>query len=102
MPVDLAAYAATFEFPLDPGIARAVQILRAGGIETYESCQGGEGHCFPEPTVRFFGDQSEGFRAFNTARKHGLPVTDLRRFWSIVDGEPTGPYWELVFSRRLD
>ncbi len=25
--------------------------LRSGGIETFESCQGGPGHSFPDPTV---------------------------------------------------
>jgi hypothetical protein len=28
---------------LDPGIAAYVATLRAAGVETYESCQGGEG-----------------------------------------------------------
>jgi hypothetical protein len=28
----------------------------------------------------------------------GLPVTELRRVWPILDGEPTGPWWELTFS----
>lgn len=94
--------AETFEMPLDPGIARAVEILRAGGIETYESCQGGEGHSFPEPTVRFFGPQSEGFRAFDVAMKHGLPVRNIRRIWTIIDGEPTGPNWEMVFISQIN
>jgi hypothetical protein len=35
---------------LDPGIAKAVKILNKFGIQTYESCQGGAGHSYPEPT----------------------------------------------------
>jgi hypothetical protein len=45
----------------------------------------------------FFGDRSEGFRAFDIAQKYGLPVLDIRRVWQVIDGEPRGPYWELAF-----
>lgn len=37
-----------FDPPLDPGIASYVHILHQAGIETYESCQGGKGHTYPE------------------------------------------------------
>jgi hypothetical protein len=41
------------DFPdLDPGIRQAVRILREAGVETFESCEGGERHAYPEPTVR--------------------------------------------------
>jgi hypothetical protein len=83
--------------PLDPGIRRAVEVLQAAGIETFESCQGGTDHAFPEPTVRFHGERFEGFRAYTAAAEVGLPVRELRRTWPIVDGEPTGPWWELTF-----
>lgn len=83
---------------IDSGIARQVAILQAHGVETFESCQGGEGHAFSEATVRFHGDQSEGFRALSIAMKEGLPVDSLRRVWPLIDGEPTGPSWELTFA----
>lgn len=82
---------------LDPGIRRMVEILREYGVETFESCQGGEGHAYPEPTVRFHGEREEGFRAFAAARQRGLNVYAIKRIWPVVDGEPTGPYWELTF-----
>jgi hypothetical protein len=82
---------------LDPGIAKAVKILNKFGIQTYESCQGGAGHSYHEPTVRFYGDRYEGFRAFTIAKQHGLRVTSLRRIWLITEDEPTGPDWEMVF-----
>jgi len=94
---DLFAYARQFEMPLDRWISFAVKVLTEGGIETYESCEGGEGHSFPEPTVRFHGNWVEGFRAYTVAVNYGLPVFGLRRFWSVTDGELTGPSWELVF-----
>jgi len=28
----------------------------------------------------------------------GLSVTSLCRIWPVIDGEPTGPYWELRFK----
>jgi hypothetical protein len=83
---------------LDPGIRAAVEALRAGGIETFESCQGGEGHAYPEPTVRFFGNKAEGMRALAVAIEAGLRVSELRRVWPILDDEPTGPWWELTFT----
>ena len=83
---------------LDSGIARAVCVLRQAGIETFESCQGGNGHAFPEPTVRFHGGAEEGLKALCIAIGSNLPVIDLRKVWPIVDQEPTGPWWELTFA----
>ena len=82
---------------IDAGIARAVEVLRDAGVETFESCEGGAGHCFAEPTVRFHGTRNEGFRALAIAMQNGLHVSALRRYWSVEEGEPTGPDWELVF-----
>jgi len=89
-----------YDPPLDDGIKKYVEVLNAAGIETYESCQGGNGHSYPEPTVRFHGDQIEGFRVLAVARQHDFPVSALRRFWDIIEGEPTGPYWEITFNLR--
>jgi hypothetical protein len=44
---------------LDPGIGPYVDVLRAAGIETFESCEGGDGHAYAEPTVRFAGGREE-------------------------------------------
>jgi hypothetical protein len=84
---------------IDKGIAKAVRILWDNGVETIESCEGGKGHPFPEPTVRFAGGQAEGFRALSVALQHGLKVTELRRYYTILDGEPNGPWWELIFQK---
>jgi hypothetical protein len=85
-----------FSSPLDKGIESAVKILIAAGVETFESCEGGNGHAYLEPTVRFHGERSEGFKALAVALQHGLRVSTLRRIWPIRDGEPTGPWWEIV------
>lgn len=83
-------------FPLDPEIAPAVRVLVNAGVETFESCSGCDGHAFPEPTVRFHGGQGEGMRVLGIALQHGLKVSALRRYWSIQDGEPHGPHWEIT------
>ena len=82
---------------LDPGIRRIVEILVDNGIETFESCEGGRGHSYPEPTVCFHGQQSEGFKALAIAFQNGLRVSELRRYYSIEDGEPVGPKWAMTF-----
>jgi hypothetical protein len=88
-----------FEPPLDAEIEAAVAALRDVGVETFESCGGGQGHAYGEPTVRFHGDRSEGYRALAAVLgKHGLCVRELRRVWPIIEGEPTGPWWELTFA----
>ena len=94
---DVPAYARQFEMPLDRWISFAVKVLNDGGIETYESCEGGQGHTFTEPTIRFHGGPGEGFRAYAVAVTYGLPVFSLRRFWSVTNGEIEGPHWEMVF-----
>lgn len=87
-----------FEPPLDDGIREIVLTLVAQGVETFESCEGGDGHAFPEPTVRFEGDLAEGPRAFAAAIACDLPVARLRRTWGVIDGMLHGPWWEMTFS----
>jgi hypothetical protein len=96
----LEQFAPSTEMPLDPGIREYVLILRSGGIETYESCDGGDGHAFPEPTIRFSGNNGEGFKALSVAMTYGLPVLALRRAWRMDDGELTGPWWEMTFRTK--
>lgn len=90
-----------YDPPLDHGIENAVNVLQYAGIETFESCEGGSGHAYPEPTMRFHGDQAEGFRALAAAMHGGLHVSELRRVWPLLEGEPTGPWWELTFVTGL-
>jgi hypothetical protein len=86
------------DIPLDRGIHSYVLALRTGGIETFESCEGGKGHAFPEPTIRFHGGMAEGFKAFAIAKERGLPVYKVRLSYSVDEGFLTGPWWEIVFS----
>lgn len=89
---------ADFAF-VDAGIRREVTILSQHGIETFESCEGGPGHAFPEPTIRFYGQRDQGFKALSIALANGMRPAVLRRYYSIIDGEPHGPDWEMTFTK---
>ena len=82
---------------VDEDIATEVRVLWENGVDTTESCQGGDDHSFPDPTIRFRGDYAEGFRALALAIGHGLKVSELRRVWRLEGAEPTGPEWEMTF-----
>lgn len=87
---------------LDRGIKRAVELLRAGGVETFESCEGGAGHAYPEPTVSFYGGPYAGWLAMSICLANGLPVLSLRRTWMVHElHDVTGPHWEIVFRTRI-
>jgi hypothetical protein len=83
---------------IDAGIRQAVKRLQESGIHTFESCEGGPGHSYPEPTVAFHGGPETGWKALAVCMAYRLPVQSLQRIWHFYDGEPHGPYWELVFS----
>lgn len=82
---------------LDPGVRDFVAVLRTEGVDTFESCEGGPGHAYGEPTVRFHGNAFEGYRVFAIAMNRGLPVAELRRVHQVLDGQLEGPWWELTF-----
>lgn len=87
---------------IDPGIRKAVELFQKHEIETCESCEGGPGHAYPEPTVAFYGTPEAGWRAVSVCLAHGLPVLSLKRVWDILSkNEPTGPHWEITFRRRM-
>ena len=51
MTSEASAHYPDIDMPLDKGIEPYVLALRSGGIETFESCEGGDGHVFPETTA---------------------------------------------------
>lgn len=86
--------------PLDVDIAWPVHMLRERGIHTTESCQGGEGHAFPDPSIKIAGSHGEGWRALSVLRDYRVPVMHLCRTWDITHGEVDGPYWLVVLHPR--
>lgn len=87
-----------YDPPLDDGIREYVEALVDGGVETFESCEGGDGHAYAEPTVRFHGGHWACRRAFVVARRRRFPVAAMRQTWPVVRGNLTGPHWEIVFD----
>ena len=97
---ELEAYAPPVDLPIDPGIRRAVLLLRSEGVDTLESCEGGEGHPCPEPIIRFIGGARAARRAVAAAVKHSLPVMQIRYAFTVVGGTLEAPCWEMVFSQH--
>jgi hypothetical protein len=50
--------------------------------------------------VRSHGGRHEGWKALTVVQEVGYRVLALRRIWPVNDGEPTGPYWEIVFRQQ--
>ena len=86
---------------LDPGVRPYVKALRDSGIETIESCEGGEGNHSDLPWIRLGGKEFDaGLKAVSVSLYHGLPVTELRRVWYVGEDNMEGPDWHVIFSRR--
>jgi len=89
---------------LDPGIRFAVRVLHAAGIETCQSCQGGKGHSYDEPTVEMIatGDDAYGFGALAALRGYGLPVAAVAIIWPVRNGLPYEKNWRITFSATME
>lgn len=98
----IQSYANAFTPPLDAGIARAVRVLREADLYTIESCEGGDGHAYPEPTVKFSGTPACGWKAAAQLMYRGLPIKRLGQVWTFEHGRPTGPDWIVTFREKLD
>jgi hypothetical protein len=51
--------------------------------------------------VRFGGQKGAAWEALTVAMNYGLPVDSIKRVWTIEDGEPVGPTWEMVFYKKI-
>lgn len=85
---------------LDAGIRFAVRVLHADGIETCQSCEGGEGHAYDRPTIDMIAGPSDsaGLAAVAALWTYGLPVYDLSKVWPIKHGMPYEFLWRVTFS----
>lgn len=86
---------------LDPGIRFAVRVLHAHGIETGQSCEGGDGHAYDWPTVDLWGtgNGATGLAAVHYLHEYGLPVRDVAKLWRVEDGLPVEMFWRITFSK---
>jgi len=87
------------EEKLDDKIKPIVLFLRANGVETFESCEGGPDHCFNAPTIRFWGGKNEGLRVTYLCIEKTLPIFEVRRVFVIQEHEIQAPFWEITFKR---
>lgn len=89
---------------LDPGIRFAVRVLHASGFETCQSCQGGKGHSYLEPTVEMIAtsDDADGFGAVAALQSYGLPVAAVAIVWPVRHGLPYEKNWRITFFKTME
>lgn len=82
---------------LDDGIRFPVRVLHAQGIETGQSCEGGDGHAYDRPTIDLLGyTPGAGFAAFAALTAYGLRVRDIAVLWS-ADKDILGEnFWRIT------
>lgn len=92
---------------IDPLILPVVKILNAHGFKTFESCQGGEGHCYSDATVRFFGTEFDLIRAYEICQCYKLNVYEVKRVFikediyknnNSINRMPIGSAWSKPFN----
>lgn len=90
-----------FYASLDEGIRFAVRLLHANGIETGQSCEGGDGHSYEKPTIDLWGQPVENataFHAVHVLHTYGLPVDGVELRWRIHHGMPLEPLWRITLA----
>lgn len=82
---------------LDDGIRFPVRVLHARGIETGQSCQGGDGHAYDHPTVDLLGaTPGAGFAALAALTEYGLRVRDVALLWTVDKDLPSESFWRIT------
>jgi hypothetical protein len=85
---------------IDRGVRFAVRVLHAaGGMETCQSCEGGAGHAYSEPSIDLVaegGHDATGFRALAALTAYGLDVHDVAIIWTCQHGLPYQRIWRVT------
>lgn len=87
---------------LDEGIRFPVRVLHAaGGIETCQSCQGGEGHAYHDPTIDVVAasDDAKGFRALDALVDYNIEVASVALVWPVSNGMPAEKLWRITLKK---
>jgi uncharacterized membrane protein len=95
----------SFYAKLDRGIRFAVRVLHAHGFETCQSCQGGKGHPYAEPSVDLPLNSTDGvvFGALCALSAHGLPVSSIAIVWNVQQsGLINEKIGRITFSRTME
>jgi hypothetical protein len=97
---------------VDEVIKPAVKILLEHGFNTFESCQGGEGHAFTEPTIRFTGTEFDLIIAYELCQHYKLNVDCVRRVYlknpvynqnlEVITENWIHPFNEIVFHKNSE
>ncbi len=96
---------------LDKGIKDAVILLNNYGFETFESCESGNGHCMPDPTIKFYGDEFDCIRAYELCLHYHYDVLEVKRvfvknpLYNLDETKEIGlnwlkPYNEIIFRKN--
>ncbi len=85
---------------IDKGIRFAVRVLHSHGIETGQSCEGGDGHAYDHPTVDLAGGAryGDGFAALHFLTLHGLSVETVELVWTVDRGLIADNFWRIVLT----
>ena len=81
---------------IDPEIVAALHALADYEIDTFSSCQGGEGHTCTMPEILFLGDDAAGLYAVWLLEAAGFRVWELSRHWDLDFGLPRAPFWRVT------
>jgi len=86
---------------LDAGIRLAVRVIHAAGIDTCQSCQGGEGHAYDQPSIDLCasGHDARGFAVLSALTDYGLDVAELQLVWNVKNGLPYEQLWRVTLVR---
>lgn len=87
---------------LDERIRDAVMVLREAGVDTFASCQGGPGHMFRLPTIRFQGDEWAARLAIRVLAKNGYAADEVRHY--LADeylSKLSDEFWEITLAPEI-
>jgi len=95
----------TNDHAIDAGIKDVVLMLNANGFNTIESCQGGQGHCFSDATVRFLGDEFDLIRAYELCKLNNINVYEAKRVYrktTVYNNDiELGENWDKPFNELI-
>ena len=83
---------------LDPLIEPVVKLLNEHHITTTQSCQGGFGHSYDEPTVAIAGGIEEALHAASLLITYGYKVRRLVSYMDFTRNFPTELGWEIELN----
>lgn len=105
----MKSYKTITDSQIDESIKPIVDILIQHGFKTFESCSGGQGHAFYEPTIRFKGNEFDLIRAYEICMMYGFQPLEVKRVYRKVDlwdnieqkYKGSSPIWDKPFNEII-